>query len=83
MDFHVIIPVRYGATRFPGKPLVDIAGKPMVQHVYENAVEMRSTMLATFSECLKLCAASKRVVGPVVVQPSTVCFLYAYTYIII
>jgi 3-deoxy-manno-octulosonate cytidylyltransferase (CMP-KDO synthetase) len=31
-----IIPVRYGSTRFPGKPLALIGGKPMVQHVYEN-----------------------------------------------
>lgn len=33
----VIIPARYGSTRLPGKPLVDLAGKPMVQHVYERA----------------------------------------------
>jgi 3-deoxy-manno-octulosonate cytidylyltransferase (CMP-KDO synthetase) len=32
-----IIPARYASTRFPGKPLVDIAGKPMVQWVYERA----------------------------------------------
>ena len=31
-----IIPVRYGSTRFPGKPLAMISGKPMIQHVYEN-----------------------------------------------
>ena len=31
----VVIPARYGSTRFPGKPLVDLAGKPLIQHVYE------------------------------------------------
>ena len=31
-----IIPARYGSTRLPGKPLADIGGKPMIQHVYEN-----------------------------------------------
>jgi 3-deoxy-manno-octulosonate cytidylyltransferase (CMP-KDO synthetase) len=31
-----IIPARYGSTRFPGKPLALIGGKPMIQHVYEN-----------------------------------------------
>jgi 3-deoxy-manno-octulosonate cytidylyltransferase (CMP-KDO synthetase) len=31
-----IIPARYASTRLPGKPLVDIAGKPMIQHVYER-----------------------------------------------
>jgi 3-deoxy-manno-octulosonate cytidylyltransferase (CMP-KDO synthetase) len=38
-EFTVIIPARYGSTRFPGKPLVDIAGKPMIQHVHERACE--------------------------------------------
>ena len=37
MRFHVIIPARYASTRFPGKPLVDIGGKPMVIHVCERA----------------------------------------------
>ncbi len=32
-----VIPARYGSTRLPGKPLVKIAGKPMIQHVYERA----------------------------------------------
>jgi len=32
-----IIPARYGSTRFPGKPLAYIAGKPMIQRVYEQA----------------------------------------------
>jgi 3-deoxy-manno-octulosonate cytidylyltransferase (CMP-KDO synthetase) len=31
-----VIPARYGSTRFPGKALAEIAGKPMVQHVYER-----------------------------------------------
>jgi 3-deoxy-manno-octulosonate cytidylyltransferase (CMP-KDO synthetase) len=39
MNFNVIIPARYASSRFPGKPLVDINGKPMVQHVYERALE--------------------------------------------
>ncbi|NVK43598.1 MAG: 3-deoxy-manno-octulosonate cytidylyltransferase [Oceanospirillaceae bacterium] len=39
MSFSVIIPARYGSSRFPGKPLADIAGKPMVQHVYERACQ--------------------------------------------
>ncbi|OGT43083.1 MAG: 3-deoxy-manno-octulosonate cytidylyltransferase [Gammaproteobacteria bacterium RIFCSPHIGHO2_12_FULL_40_19] len=39
MDFHVIIPARLDSTRLPGKVLLDIAGKPMIQHVYERAKE--------------------------------------------
>lgn len=37
MSFVVVIPARYASTRLPGKPLVDIAGKPMIQHVWERA----------------------------------------------
>lgn len=32
----VVIPARYGSSRFPGKPLANLAGKPMIQHVYER-----------------------------------------------
>ena len=35
-----IIPARYASTRFPGKPLVSILGKPMVQHVYERCLNV-------------------------------------------
>lgn len=33
----IIIPARYGSTRFPGKPLADLWGKPVIQHVWERA----------------------------------------------
>jgi len=36
MKFIGIIPARYASTRFPGKPLADMAGKPMIQRVYEQ-----------------------------------------------
>jgi len=38
----VIIPARYGSFRLPGKPLVDIAGKPLIQWVYEQAKKIRN-----------------------------------------
>ena len=37
MSFFAVIPARYDSSRFPGKPLADIAGKPMIQYVYESA----------------------------------------------
>ena len=37
MSFFVVIPARYDSRRLPGKPLVDIAGIPMIQYVYESA----------------------------------------------
>lgn len=39
MSFAVIIPARYASTRLPGKPLLPLAGRPMIQHVYERALD--------------------------------------------
>lgn len=44
MKITAIIPARYGSTRFEGKALADICGKPMIQHVYERTV--RSTLVS-------------------------------------
>ena len=38
-SFTVVIPARFASTRLPGKPLLDIGGKPMIQHVWERALE--------------------------------------------
>ena len=35
--FRLVIPARFGSTRLPGKPLLLLAGKPMIQWVYERA----------------------------------------------
>ena len=46
----IFIPARYYSSRFPGKPLADILGKPMIQHVYEKACRSRKAdkvMVAT------------------------------------
>lgn len=49
MEFRVVIPVRYASERFPGKALVNILDKPMLQHVYERSVESgaASVVIAT------------------------------------
>lgn len=39
MSFTVVIPARYASTRLPGKPLADIAGRPMIAHVHDRACE--------------------------------------------
>ena len=36
MDFKIVIPARYASTRLPGKPLLEIGGRPMLQHVFER-----------------------------------------------
>lgn len=49
-SFAVIIPARYESSRFPGKPLVDICGKPMIRHVWERccqAVGQHNVYVAT------------------------------------
>jgi 3-deoxy-manno-octulosonate cytidylyltransferase (CMP-KDO synthetase) len=64
--FHVVIPARYAASRLPGKPLLSIAGKPLVQWVWERAsrsgaasvtvatddVRIRSAALGFGAECV-------------------------------
>ena len=40
MKFIGLIPARYASTRFPGKPLALLTGKPVIQHVYEQAVKV-------------------------------------------
>ena len=51
-DFVVVIPSRYASTRLPGKPLREINGKPMLEHVYERASESSATdvIIATDDE---------------------------------
>lgn len=41
MKFIGIIPARYQSSRFPGKPLVNINGKPMIQHVYQQSLKCK------------------------------------------
>lgn len=50
----ICIPARLGATRLPNKPLADIAGKPMIQHVWERACEagLGPVIVATDSEMI-------------------------------
>ncbi|NIV18808.1 MAG: 3-deoxy-manno-octulosonate cytidylyltransferase [Woeseiaceae bacterium] len=51
-EFVVVIPSRYASIRLPGKPLRDINGKPMLQHVYERGSESaaREVVIATDDE---------------------------------
>ncbi len=58
MAFIVIIPARYASTRLPGKPLLDIAGKPMIQRVFEQAClsEADRVVIATDDERIAECA---------------------------
>lgn len=67
MAIAAIIPARYGASRLPGKPLSDIHGKPMIQHVYERVSRARGldrVLVATDDE--RIAAAVRRFGGEAV-----------------
>ncbi len=57
MSFTVVIPARYASTRLPGKPLADIAGKPMIRHVVERAQASRASrvVVATDDDRVRSC----------------------------
>ncbi|MBP8790279.1 MAG: 3-deoxy-manno-octulosonate cytidylyltransferase [Breznakibacter sp.] len=63
-----LIPARFASTRFPGKPLADIGGKPMIQRVYEQSAKILSTVyVATDDERI---ASTVRSFGGKVVMTS-------------
>ncbi|MEY4717825.1 MAG: hypothetical protein RL563_443 [Pseudomonadota bacterium] len=48
--FKVVIPARYASTRLPGKPLLEIAGKPMIAHVCERALEAEAEQVVVATD---------------------------------
>jgi 3-deoxy-manno-octulosonate cytidylyltransferase (CMP-KDO synthetase) len=58
--FRAVIPARYASTRLPGKPLADIAGRPMIQHVHERvaASGAATVVIATDDERIRAAAAA-------------------------
>lgn len=69
----VIIPARYGSTRFPGKVLADIEGKPMIVRVVEQAVQTSAdkVIVATDNEKVyEVCSDIKKV--SVIMTPSSI-----------
>jgi len=67
-----VIPARYGSQRLPGKPLADICGKPMIQHVYERTAQAGSIdwcLVATDDE--RIASVVREFGGHAVVTPDT------------
>ncbi|WP_299946452.1 3-deoxy-manno-octulosonate cytidylyltransferase [uncultured Microbulbifer sp.] len=64
-SFDVIIPARFAASRLPGKPLADIAGKPMVQHVYERARESSAERVIVATDDMRVAEAVRAFGGAV------------------
>ena len=58
IDFNIIIPSRYASTRLPGKPLIDVLGKTMLEHVWLNArkSQAQEVIIATDDERIAIAA---------------------------
>lgn len=59
MSFRVLIPARYASTRLPGKPLLDIGGKPMLQRVYEQAAASGAASVVIATDDARIEAAAR------------------------
>jgi 3-deoxy-manno-octulosonate cytidylyltransferase (CMP-KDO synthetase) len=69
--FRIIIPARFASTRLPGKALLDIAGKPMLQHVYERASLSGATETVIATDDEKILAAANKFGAPVCMTASS------------
>jgi 3-deoxy-manno-octulosonate cytidylyltransferase (CMP-KDO synthetase) len=65
MNSRVVIPARYFSTRLPAKALCDIAGKPMVQHVYEQACKSSALSVVIATEDERIVQVCKSFGAPV------------------
>jgi len=63
MKIAVIIPARFGATRFPGKPLADLGGRPLIAHVVERAKRARGVSVVAVATDDERIAAAVRAAG--------------------
>ncbi|WP_148863029.1 3-deoxy-manno-octulosonate cytidylyltransferase [Marinobacter fonticola] len=59
MSFTVVIPARYASTRLPGKPLLEIGGKTMIQHVYERACESEASRVIVATDDDRIAEAAR------------------------
>ena len=58
-DFAVVIPSRFASQRLPGKPLIDIRGKPMIQHVYERACASAASQVVIATDDERIAEAAE------------------------
>ncbi len=65
-----VIPARYASSRLPGKPLADICGKPMIQHVYERAMKAQRLTRVTVATDDERIVSAVRAFGGCVVMTS-------------
>lgn len=58
-QFHVYIPARYGSTRLPGKPLRQLAGRPLLQHVHERALASDAARVVVATDDTRIAEAAR------------------------
>lgn len=66
MTFTVVIPARFASTRLPGKPLLDILGKPMIQHVYLRACQSKASAVTIATDDERIASAVRGFGGDVI-----------------
>lgn len=57
-DFKIVIPARYASVRLPGKPLREIAGRPMIEHVHRRACESGASQVVIATDDERIAAAA-------------------------
>lgn len=70
MNILALIPARMGSSRFPGKPMAKILGKPMIGHVYENVTKCNLLAKTVVATCDKEIADYIRLIGGQAVMTS-------------
>ena len=60
MSFTVVIPARFASTRLPGKLLLELAGKPILQHVYEQAQQSNAERVIIATDSPEIILASEK-----------------------
>lgn len=69
MHSAIIIPARFGSTRFPGKPLAELRGKPIIQHVYEQALAVNANETIVATDDARIQEVVEQLGGKVIMTP--------------
>jgi 3-deoxy-manno-octulosonate cytidylyltransferase (CMP-KDO synthetase) len=70
-EFRVVIPARFGSSRLPGKPLLDLAGKPMIEHVWRRAQESGAHAVIVATDDERIARAVERFGGEAVMTAAS------------
>ena len=69
--FRVVIPARYGSTRLPGKPLLELAGKPLLQWVYERALRCGADEVVVATDDERIATVARGFGAPVMLTAAS------------